>query len=63
MEHQICLTRHASLTANPVGRAYHYPAPEQWQMSAGAPGFCINKLTGNVRDVDWGEYQDTILKG
>lgn len=37
--------------------------PEQWQMSAGAPGFCINKLTGNVTDVNWSEYQDTILNG
>jgi hypothetical protein len=32
-------------------------------MFAGAPGFCINKLTGNVTDVDWSEYQDTILNG
>jgi hypothetical protein len=35
--------------------------PEQWEMFAGAPGFCINKITGNVRDIGWSEYQDTII--
>ena len=36
--------------------------PDKWEMFGGAPGFCVNKISGKVRDIRWDEYQETIIK-
>jgi hypothetical protein len=33
---------------------------DQWEMFGGAPGFCLNKFTGKVRDIGRDEFQESI---
>ena len=34
----------------------------EWEMFAGAPGFCVNSESGTIRDVSWDEYQRIIKR-